>query len=151
VQLVAQSARALARLGDGAGVRDALDRTAAGIDRQSPERAADHHFVFDGRKLAGYTATSLSWLRDPAGERVAREVAQDCAGGPPRRLATARIDLGLILARTGRPDEAAQLGLLAVGSGRLVPSNRWRATELAAALAGAPDVAEVAELRERLR
>jgi hypothetical protein len=36
-------------------------------------------------------------------------------------------------------------------AGRLVPSYRWRAAELAAALVDAPDVAEVAELRERLR
>ena len=42
--------------------------------------------------------------------------------------ASARIDLALVLSRVGQPAEAgAQLGTLAVGSGRLVPSNIWRA------------------------
>lgn len=151
VQLTAQSARAAARLGDGAAVRAALARTADDVDRQSGGRPHDHHFVFDGRKLAGYTATSLAWLRDPAGERVARDVVRECAAGPPRRLATARIDLGLVLARAEQPDEAGRLGLLAVDSGQLVPSNRWRAAELADALSDASEVAEAVELRARLQ
>lgn len=151
VQLAAQSARAAARLGDGPGVRAGLARAAAGIDRQIVDRAADNHFRFDARKLEGYTATALAWAGDPAGEDIAREVADHYAAGPPRRLATARIDLGLILAGDGRPDEAAALGLLAAGSGRLVPSNRWRIAELDAALADRRDVPEVAELHDRLR
>jgi hypothetical protein len=70
-------------------------------------------------------ATALAWAGDPAGEAIARDVADRyAAAGPPRRLATARIDLGLIIRRGGRPDEAAALGTLAAGSGRLVPSNR---------------------------
>lgn len=150
VQLAAQTARAAARLGDGAGVRAGLARAEAGVDRQGGDRPPDHHFRFDGRKLDGYTATALAWSGDPAGEAIAREVAGRCAAGPARRLATARIDLGLILARDGRPDEAAHLGMLAVASGRLVPSNRWRIAELDAALAPRRDVPEVAELHERV-
>jgi hypothetical protein len=65
-------------------------------------------------------------------------------------LATARVDLGLILARDGRPDEAAHLGMLAADSGRLVSSNTWRVTELDEVLADRRDVAEVAELHERV-
>lgn len=151
VQLAAQSARAAARLGDGAGVRAGLARAEAGIDRQTDDRPPDHHFTFDARKLDGYTATALAWAGDPAGEDIAREVADRYATGPPRRLATARIDLGLILARDGRPDEAAHLGMLAVESGRLVPSNRWRVAELDASLADRRDVPEVAELHDRVR
>jgi hypothetical protein len=152
VQLAAQSARAAARLGEAVAVRAALDRAASGLDRQAGDRPADHHFVFDGRKLEGYTATSLAWLGDPAGEQVARDVADGHAdGGPARRLATARIDLGLILARAGRPDEAAHLGLLAADSGQLVPSNRWRVEELDEALTAHGDLSEVAELHDRMR
>jgi hypothetical protein len=151
VQLAAQHARAAARLGDGATVRSGLARAEAAVDRQSGGRPRDHHFVFDGRKLDGYTATSLAWLGDPAGERVAREVAERYAPGPARRLATARIDLGLILARDGRPDEAAHLGVLAADSGRLVASNTWRVTELYHLLAPRRDITEVAELHERVR
>lgn len=151
VQLAAQQARAAARLGDGPTVRAALARAEAGVDRQSGHRPRDHHFVFDGRKLDGYTATSLAWLDDPAGEQVAREVADRYAGGPARRLATARIDLGLILARGGRADEAAHLMLLAADSGRLLPSNAWRVVEVDEVLAPRRDVAEVAQLHERVR
>lgn len=151
VQLAAQQARAAGRLGDGATVRGALMRAERGVDRQSADRPRDHHFTFDGRKMDGYTATALAWLGDPAGEHVAREVAERYADGPARRLATARIDLGLILARDGRPDEAGHLGVLAADSGRLVPSNRWRVTELDEALAGRRDVPEVAQLHDRVR
>lgn len=151
VQLTAQQARAAARLGDGATVRAALDRAAAGVDRQPGDRPRDHHFVFDGRKLDGYTATALAWLGDPGGEQVAREVADRYADGPARRLATARTDLGLILARQDRPDEAGHLGVLAADSGRLVASNRWRVAELDDALAARRDVPEAAELHERMR
>ncbi|WP_214404785.1 helix-turn-helix domain-containing protein [Pseudonocardia lacus] len=149
VQLAAQSARAAARLGDRATVRAGLDRAAVDVDRQTGDRPRDHHFVFDGRKVEGYTATALAWLGDPAGEAVAREVAERYSAGPARRLATARIDLGLILAREGRPDEAAHMGLLAADSGRLVPSNAWRVAELDELLAPRRDVAEVAELHRR--
>jgi hypothetical protein len=121
------------------------------VDRQTGDRPPDHDFTFDGRKLDGYTATALAWAGDPAGEQIAREVADRYAAGPPRRLATAWIDLGLILARDGRADEAAQLGTLAAESGRLVPSNGWRVAELDAALAPRRDVPEVAELHERIR
>ena len=148
VQLAAQSARAAARLGDADGVRAGLARAGAWVDRQTGDRPPDHHFTFDARKLEGYTATALAWARDPAGEDIAREVADRYTAGPPRRLATARIDLGLILARDGRPDEAAALGLLAAESGRLVPSNRWRVAELDAALADRRDVPEAAELHD---
>jgi hypothetical protein len=151
VQLAAQQARAAARLGDGATVRAALALAEAGADRQSGTAPRDHHFVFDGRKLEGYTATSLAWLGDPAGEQVAREVTDRYAHGPARRLATARIDLGLILARDGRADEAAHLALLAADSGRLVPSNAWRVVEVDDVLAPRHGVVEVAELHERVR
>jgi hypothetical protein len=151
VQLAAQTARAGARLDDPGGVRDGLDRAAARIDRQTRDRPPDHHFTFDARKLETYTATALAWSGDPAGEDIARDVVDRYVAGPPRRLATARIDLGLILARAGRPDEAAALGMLAAKSGRLVPSNRWRVTELDAALADRRDIPEVAELHERVR
>ncbi|MBN9737831.1 MULTISPECIES: hypothetical protein [unclassified Pseudonocardia] len=73
------------------------------------------------------------------------------ASRPPRRLATARLDLGLILARARRPDEAAALGVLAFDAGVLVPSNAWRAIELDDALDGFRDVPEVAELHARRR
>jgi hypothetical protein len=40
----------------------------------------------------------------------------------PTRLAVARLDLGLVAAQRGQPDEAAQLEMAALRSGRVVGS-----------------------------
>src|SRR4051794_31984002 len=94
VQLAAQSARAAARLGDAVGVRAGLTRARSRrrpAVRLPPTPPPLH---VRRRKLDGYTATALAWAGDPATESIAREVADRCAAGPPRRFATARIDLG---------------------------------------------------------
>jgi hypothetical protein len=59
-------------------------------------------------------------------------------GGPPRprRAASARLDLSLALLAAGKDDEAAGTALEAVTSGRLVPSNYWRAREIIRAVGG---------------
>ncbi len=148
-QMAMQSARAAARLGDGPQVWAALRRCAVASQRQSRDRPPDHHFYFDGNKLELYTGTALAWLGDPAAEGYARHAAaRSEAGGQRRRVATAQLDLGLVLARLGRPDEAAHFGVLALESNELVPSNAWRADELIAAVSGYRGVPEVEELRE---
>jgi hypothetical protein len=148
-QLAMQTARAAARLGDGPGMRAALRRSAAAADRQSQDRPPDHHFFFDVSKRDLYTGTALAWLGDPAAEVYARHsAAQHETSGQRRRLATARLDLGLVLARLGRPDEAAHCGVLAILSNELVPSNAWRADELIAAVSEYRGVPEVEDLRE---
>ncbi|MGB8254380.1 MAG: hypothetical protein WCE71_03145, partial [Pseudonocardiaceae bacterium] len=115
----------------------ALRRCAIALERQSHEHPPDHHFYFDGQKFELYTGTALAWLGDPAAEDYARHAAaRFSTGKQPRRLATAYLDLGLVLARLGRPDEAAHCGVLALGANHLVPSNAWRADELIAAVAG---------------
>jgi transcriptional regulator with XRE-family HTH domain len=149
VQLAAQEARAAARLSDSHAVSRALHRASGALESQ-PEGPPDHHFVFDARKLTSYTATALAWMGDPAAEEHALEVIRTAIS--PRRLATARIDLALVLVGLGRPDEAAALGALAVDSRRLVPSNVWRAGELASALTTRyPDLAESCDYRDRYR
>jgi transcriptional regulator with XRE-family HTH domain len=148
-QLAMQTARATARLGDGPGVRAALHRSALAADRQSQDRPPDHHFYFDASKSELYTGTALAWLGDPAAEDYARRAAASHeAAGQRRRLATAHLDLGLVLARLGRPDEAAHCGVFALSTNHLVPSNSWRADELVAAVSGHRGVREVEELRE---
>lgn len=148
-QLAVQSARAAARLGDGPGMRAALRRCTALLERQSTERSPEHHFYFDGEKLDLYTGTALAWLGDPAAEDYARHAAvRHEASGQRRRLSTAYLDLGLVLVRLGRPDEAAHYGTLALGTNHLVPSNSWRADELIAAVSDFRGVPEVEELRE---
>lgn len=148
-QLAMQSARAAARLGDGPQVRAALRRCSAAADRQSRDRPPDHHYQFDGDKLELYTGTALAWLGDPAAEEFARHAAaRSEASNQRRRVATAHLDLGLVLARLGRPDEAAYSGVLVLKSNEIVPSNAWRADELVAAVDGYRGVPEVEELRE---
>jgi transcriptional regulator with XRE-family HTH domain len=149
VQLTVQEARAAARLGDAGAVHAALDRAGRALQRH-PGAISDHHFVFDPNKLTGYTATALTWLGDPAAEEHAREVIRITTA--PRRLATARIDLALVVLGRDRPDEATALGGLAVDSRCLVPSNIWRAAELDRALADRyADLPETRDYHERYR
>jgi transcriptional regulator with XRE-family HTH domain len=145
VQLTAQEARAQARLGRARETHGGLDNASVSCSRLPTPVYSDHHFTFDSRKLTSYTATALAWLGD--GERAepfAREVIDmRQREGWPRRVATARIDLALVLTQQNRAEEACDLGHLALSSGRLVPSNIWRAGELDKALshhAGAPEV-----------
>jgi hypothetical protein len=53
-----------------------------------------------------------------------------------------------VLARLGRPDEAAHYGVLALESNELVASNAWRADELITVVSGYRGVPEVEALRE---
>jgi hypothetical protein len=86
---------------------------------------------------------------DPAAEDYARHAAARYeTGDQPRRLATAHLDLGFVLAWLRRPDEAAHCGVLAIESNQLVSSNAWRADELITAVSGYRGVPEVKALRE---
>jgi hypothetical protein len=130
---------------------DALNEASASCSRLPAPQHPDHHFTFDPQKLISYTATALAWLGDGArAEPFAREVINlRQREGRPRRVATARIDLALILARHDRPEEACDLGQLALVSGRLVRSNIWRAAELDEALSRRSDAPEVRMFHER--
>jgi hypothetical protein len=67
----------------------------------------------------------------------------------PTRLAENRVDLGLIAARRGQPDEAANLGGQALGSERKSGSTLDRVAELDAVLmrdyADVPDAQDLHE------
>jgi hypothetical protein len=74
-QLTAQEARAWARLKRKPETYATLKRTKAVVARLSMPQQPDHHFIFDPRKLASYTATTLVWLRDVKhAEEYCREV-----------------------------------------------------------------------------
>jgi hypothetical protein len=66
---------------------------------------------------------------------------------PPRlrRIALARLDLGLALITAGKLDEAASSALNAVRSGRLAPVDAPRIREIAAAVAVVPEARELNE------
>jgi transcriptional regulator with XRE-family HTH domain len=150
IQATAQEGRAWARMHQPRQTRAALakvERLVAGLE--VPDRP-EHHYRYDPDKALAYTATTLSWAGDPAAEEYVRTVIAQLQAGPvgrPRRVASARLDLGLALLAAGKPDEAAAEGIAALASGRIVASNWWRATEL---LTGVDDagVTEAADLRD---
>ncbi len=90
-------------------------------------------------------------MGDAAAEGYAREIIarlrDDDVTRWPRRVASANLDLALALLTTDRLDEAAASALTAIGSGKVVPSNQWRAAEVVSAVE-ARDLPEARELRE---
>lgn len=151
IQATAQEGRAWARMGQRAQTRDALDRVARLVSSLPTPDRPEHHYRYDPEKALSYTATTLAWAGDPAAEEYARAVIRQLEGGNgvtrPRRAASARLDLGLALLAAGKPDEASAETLTAITSGRVVPSNWWRATELLAGVERT-GIREADELRD---
>lgn len=155
IQATAQEGRAWARLGAAAESRGALARVERLVSPLAMPDRPEHHYRYDPAKSEAYKATTLAWLGDAAAEPCARQVLvqlESAVGGPPRprRAASARLDLSLALVAAGRHDEAAGTALDAVLSGRLVPSNYWRALEVIRAVAGR-GVPEARDLNEAYR
>ncbi|GGQ44336.1 hypothetical protein GCM10010187_73590 [Actinomadura coerulea] len=155
IQATAQEGRAWARLGAGPETREALARVEQLVEPLPMPDHPEHHYRYDPAKSDAYTATTLAWIGDPAAERYARGVLarlERPSSGParPRRAASARLDLALALLAADQPDEAAHTALEAVTSGRLVPSNHWRAVEVITAVE-ARSVPAAAELSEAYR
>ncbi|GAA1042931.1 hypothetical protein GCM10009557_70110 [Virgisporangium ochraceum] len=152
IQATAQEGRAAARLGDDRQARDALARVERMASPLAVPDQPEHHFRYDPAKQLAYSATVLSWLADPAAEAYTRDVLNRLESGRdggtrPRRVATARLDLALTLAGLGNLDEAAGQAIVALKSGRIVPSSAWRAAEIVDAVENR-EIAEAAELRE---
>jgi hypothetical protein len=152
IQATAQEGRAWARLGDARETRAALGRVETLVSPLPVPDRPEHHYRYDPAKSEAYTATTLAWLGDPAAESYARHILarlESATDGPPRprRAASARLDLSLALIASGRHDEAAGTALEAINSGRIVPSNYWRAREVIHAVAdrGVPEAADLAE------
>lgn len=116
----------------------------------------EHHFVFDAAKLSFYAAMCYTWLgeADPA-EEHAQEVVARSLEVPgivrwPTRLAIARLDLGLIAAQRGQADEAGQLGVAALDSGRVVASTlEWFAELDTVLLRDYADAADAQDFHDR--
>ncbi|WP_207921477.1 DNA-binding transcriptional regulator [Micromonospora sp. KC721] len=152
LQATAQEGRAWARMGEAGEVRRSLNRLSQLIAPLPKPDGPEHHYRYDPNKALAYTATTLSWIGDPAAEGIARDAITELERASdgvrrPRRIASAQLDLSLALLKLGKPDEAGATALLAICSGRIVPSNRWRAAEVVAAVE-ASGVVEAADLRE---
>lgn len=152
IQAIAQEGRAHARLHQHREARAALEKVGrlAGA-LPAPDRP-EHHYRYDPSKAVAYVATTLAWMGDPAAEPYAREIitrlqTANSAEAWPRRLATANLDLALALLVTDRVDEACAAAKQAIGSGRVVPSNHWRALEVVTAVESR-GLAEADDLRD---
>jgi tetratricopeptide (TPR) repeat protein len=158
IQATAQEGRAWARLRQPKETYDALDRVTKLVTPLARPDRPEHHYRYDPDKSVAYTATTLAWLGDPAAEGYAREViarlrAAEDAGGWPRRVAAAQIDLSLALVAAGKHDEAVAMTQAAILSGRIVPSNHWRAAEVLEAVEarGLPEAVDLRDAYETMR
>lgn len=151
IQATAQEGRLWARLGESRDTFAAVNRVQSFAGSMAPPDQPEHHYRYDPNKALAYTATTLAWLGDTAAERYARETVARLQGNGdsrwPRRLATANLDLALALLASDQLDEAAARALAAIRSGKVVPSNYWRAAEVVQAVE-ARELPEAGELRE---
>lgn len=158
IQAAAQEGRAWARLRDSRETYEAIKRVAELVSPLSKPDHPEHHYRYDPDKAVSYIATTLAWLGDPAAEPYAREVIARLGGVElngkwPRRAAVAHLDLGLALLAADRVDEACAAAQTAILSGRVVPSNHWRALEVVSAVEsrGLPEARDLREAYEMLR
>jgi len=152
IQATAQEGRAQARLGHSTETYAAIGRVQQMSAALGTPEQTEHHYRYDPAKSVAYTATTLAWVGDPAAETYAREVIARLSPGAditkwPRRVASANIDLALALLIGNRLDEACDATQKAIESGRVVPSNHWRALEVVKAVE-AKQLPEAADLRE---
>ena len=129
IQATAQEGRARARLGHSSATYAAVDRVQRMAARLgTPRHPREHHYQYDPAKCLAYTATTLAWLGDaaaravrPRGDRAPQPVRGRHRYGL-RRVASANIDLALVLLADNRLDEACDSAEKAILSGRVVPS-----------------------------
>ncbi len=158
IQATAQEGRAHARLGHTRETLRVLGRVEHLVAPLKVPDRPEHHYRYDPGKSNAYIATTLSWLGDAGAESIARQVLHELEnpsyGQPrPRRAAAARLDLSVALLASGKPDEASAATMDAITSGRLVPSNFWRAKEVIKAIdaRGIPEAVELCEAYESLQ
>jgi transcriptional regulator with XRE-family HTH domain len=159
VQLIGQEAKALGRMGNIAGLRDALDRGRRQLASVEPPTRLENHFSVDPAKWDFYAmdAFRLAGDNDQAAEH-AQEVlrsgtAPDGTERAPMRMAEARLTLAVGEARRGNLDNAMGIGLAALKASRKsLPSLLMVAGELDAALQQRwPAESSVEDFREAVR
>lgn len=160
VQLIAQEAKALVRMGDQRGALEALDRGRRLLEPMEYPTNIENHFIVDPSKYDFYAMDVYRRLSsdDAAAEQLAHEVL--AAGtdwdGTERsimRNAEARITLGTVAARRGDLDGAIEYGLKAISADRKsVPSLLMVAQDLTAAIRAAdPDSPQTRDYFEQIR
>jgi transcriptional regulator with XRE-family HTH domain len=123
VQLAGQEAKAFARLGDVAGVRDALDRGRSLLDAMATPDRPDHHFVVDPDKWDFYAMDAYRLAGDDGLAAHHARAVLTLGAAPdgekaPMRMAEARLTLAAVAARAGDLEQAVATGVDALGAGR---------------------------------
>lgn len=158
IQSTAQEGRAWARLHRPRETYNAIEHVNKLVSPLKRPDRPEHHYRYDPDKSVAYVATTLAWVGDPAAESFAREIIarlkpSEDNGKWPRRIAAANLDLALTLLVTNRLDEACDAAQQAILSGRVVPSNHWRAAEVVQAVETRqlPEARDLREAYEGLR
>lgn len=141
VQLIAQEAKAWARMGRQPEMEDALERGRVLLDSMPYPENIDNHFVVDPLKFDFY---AMDCYRHVGDDRIARTLADEVIRGAtdfngferaPMRIAEARITLGVAVAREGDLEGAVALGRHALSNGRKsLPSLAMVSQDLAVVL-----------------
>ncbi|SDX92420.1 Helix-turn-helix domain-containing protein [Micromonospora pattaloongensis] len=124
VQLIAQEAKARARMGDLEGVRRTLDRGRVLLDAMPRPDRPDNHFVVDPDKWEFYEMDAYRLAGDDGlAEHHAREVLRlgvrpDGGESSPMRMAEARLTLAAVAARAGELEQAVATGVVAFRAAR---------------------------------
>ncbi|GGN04128.1 hypothetical protein GCM10011609_49180 [Lentzea pudingi] len=142
VQLVAQQAKALARMGREDEMTATLERGRVLLDGMPYPENTDNHFVVDPLKFDFY---AMDCYRHTGNDRLARALADEVIRGAtdytgraraPMRIAEARITLGVAAAREGDLEEALDHGRRALsGDRKSLPSLAMVSQDLADVLA----------------
>jgi tetratricopeptide (TPR) repeat protein len=141
VQLLAQRAKAWARIGDRRQVEVALDAGRRLLEHLPCPTNLDNHFVVDPAKydfyaMDCYRVVGENGLADAAAQEVITSWTDfDGTVRKPMRVAEAEITLGVLAARRGELEQAVDYGRRVLGGERRsLPSLRMVSSELAQAL-----------------
>ncbi|MGQ0482000.1 MAG: XRE family transcriptional regulator [Pseudonocardia sp.] len=124
VQLIAQEAKAYARMGRAPEMRDALERGRVLLDSMPYPENVENHFVVDPSKFDFY---AMDCARHAGDNDLARELSEEVIRVStdfdrrerwPMRIAEAQITLGVVAAREGDLDEAVARGRRAIAGDR---------------------------------
>lgn len=124
IQLHVHWAKALARMGDRAGMRRLLDRAERLLARHGQPARPDNHFVVDPGKWAFFAMECHRVACDDlAASEFARQVLRlsqlpDGSERNPMRAGEARLTLAIAALRSGEVEEATEWARVALGAGR---------------------------------
>lgn len=124
VQLLAQEAKAWARMDSPRNVVRALEKARLLLDSLPYPERPDNHFVIDPDKFDVYSMDCYRIIGDDklaemhARETIRKSTAPDGSVMSPLRRAEAEITLGVVAARNGAVEEALRYGYAALSIGR---------------------------------